>query len=230
MGRLARGFAWAGIIWCCFLAFWVRSGFAWVPFAVAGALCLAFLVYAARRDKRVDRVLPASLERLAYRSDEAAVAFAWLWRRGQQHRVRILRSDVRCARRHDDTGADQLCVFDGVDDRFLDDQVASRRSYHYSLFVEDGGGVWSDPVLQNVLTYPQAERAALEASSMAGPGRPSTADRAIGSRDRAYRGVDPLTAGGLVVDDVAGLGTDAIFAIAGVFARDKTADGWQEIT
>ena len=219
MGRLARGLAWAGIIWCCFLAFWLRSGFAWAPFAVVGVLCVAFLIYGARRDKRVERTLPPSLERLAYRYDETSVTFAWLWRRGRQQRVRILRSEVRGARRQDDTGADQVCVFDRVDDRFVDDHVAPRRTYHYSIFVEDGDGVWSDAVLQNVLTYPEAERRALEASCDAPPARETASERARRIRRES-----------MVIDDAAGLATDAIFAVAGIFARDKTADGWQEIS
>ena len=138
---LARGLAWAGIIGSCFFAFLLRSGFAWAPFAVAGVLCLAFLIYAGRREKHVDRALPASLERLAFRTDRTSVTFAWLWRRGHQQRPRILRSDTRCARRPDDRAGDQLCVFDRVDDRFVDDGLQPRHTYHYTLFVEDDTGV-----------------------------------------------------------------------------------------
>jgi hypothetical protein len=223
---LARGLAWAGIIWCCFLAFWLRSGFAWAPVAVVGVLCVAFLIFAARHDKRVDRTLPESFARLAYRSDEKAVAFAWLWRRGQQ-RVRVLRSDARGARRHDDAGGDQVCVFDRIGDGFVDDEVAPRRSYHYSLFVEDEDGAWSDPVLQTVLTYPAAERAALEASyAVALP--PTAAERTVRSWRRRRRG--PLLGDSQLVDAAADVATEAIFAVAGIFARDKPADGWQEIS
>ena len=187
---------------------------------MVGVLCLAFLVYAGRREKHVARTLPSSLERLAYRTDGASVTFAWLWRRGRQHRLRILRSDTRCARRPDDRAGDQLCVFDRVNDRFVDDGLRPRHTYHYTIFVQDDAGAWSDPILQNVVTLPRADQAELEASDVAleTPGTVSA----------------PLHygryGGGMVVDEVAGLATDAIFAVAGIFARDKTADGWQEIS
>jgi hypothetical protein len=39
-GRAMRGFAWAGVISCCFLGFWTaHAGLAWVPFALVGGLC-----------------------------------------------------------------------------------------------------------------------------------------------------------------------------------------------
>jgi hypothetical protein len=219
--RLARGLAWGGIVGSCFFAFLLRSGFAWAPFAVVGVLCLAFLIYAGRREKHVDRALPASLERLAYRTDGTSVTFAWLWRRGHRQRLRILRSDTRCARRPDDHAGDQLCVFDQVADQFVDDGLRPRRNYHYTLFVQDDAGVWSDPVLQNVVTLSQADQAELEASddALGTPGSVSAEPIRYG-----HYGV-----GSEVVDEVAGLATDAIFAVAGVFARDKPADGWQEI-
>ena len=234
MGRLARGLAWAGIICCCFFAFLLRSGFAWAPFAVAGVLCAVFLLSPAGHERRVVRTLPESLERLAYRSDERAVAFAWQWQRGRRLRVRILRSDEKGASRHDDEGADQRCVFDKVGDGFVDDQVAPRRSYHYSLFVEDEDGAWSDPVLQTVLTYPPADRAALETTYAAAPARPVTAEQAL----RGYSGPGgyprygirgPLLGDSQLVDDAADVATDAIFAVADAFAHDEPADGWQEI-
>ena len=218
---LARGLAWAGIIGCCFFAFLLRSGFAWAPFAVVGVLCLAFLIYAGRREKHADRALPASLERLAYRTDGTSVTFAWLWRRGQKQRLRILRSDTRCARRPDDHTGDQLCVFDQVDDRFVDDGLRPRHNYHYSLFVEDDAGAWSDPILQNVVTLPQADQAELEElkDALGKPGSVSAGPIHYG----------PF-GGGMVVDEVAGLATDAIFAVADIFVRDKPADGWHEVS
>ncbi len=148
------------------------------------------------------------------------MTFAWLWRRGHQQRLRILRSDTRCARRPDNRAGDQLCVFDRVDDRFVDDDLRPRYTYHYTLFVQDDAGAWSDPILQNVVTLSQADQAELKAS-----------DDALGTTGTVSV---PLHygryGGGMVVDDAAGLATDAIFAVAGVFARDKPADGWQEIS
>ena len=96
-----------------------------------------------------------------------------------------------------------------------------RHNYHYTLFVQDDAGVWSDPILQNVVTLSQADQAELKASSDA-LGTPSS--RPAGPIHYGRYG------GSIVVDDAAGLATDAIFAVAGVFARDQPADGWQEIS
>jgi hypothetical protein len=163
-GRAMRGFAWAGVISCCFWGFWAtHAGLAWVPFAVVGGLCGAYLIFGGRRDKDGSRVLPSSLERLAYFSDETSVALAWKWRRGREGRLRILRSDTRAAQSPDDASNGQTCVFDGSGQTLVvDHDVLSRRTYHYSIFVEDGNGRWSDPIWQPVLTDAQAVRAAIE--------------------------------------------------------------------
>jgi Flp pilus assembly protein TadB len=71
-----RGLAWAGLIWCCFLVVWTSGGLGWVPFLAVGGLCAVYLIYAGRRAKRLQQTLPAAIERLAYRSDDTAVAFA----------------------------------------------------------------------------------------------------------------------------------------------------------
>ena len=225
---MGRALAWAGIIMSCFLGFWARTGHAWVPFVVIGGLSVAYLVYAGRRDKRRSATLPRAIERLAFYSDETVVAFAWNWRRGHEGRVRLLRSDTRSAQSPDADG-DQTCVFDGTDDKAIDNEVSARRTYHYSLFVEDGRGRWSDPVCQPVMTYPQAERAAIEATYK---GPPVGSPYADPDHSRHYSTTDAwgLGAAQSIGDALGGVATDVIFSVASVFAADKTASGWEEIT
>ncbi len=249
MGGLFRGLAWAGVILCAFGAFFtLQAGSAWVPFVLIAIMCAAYLVYRWRHDRDLERVLPRGLSRLAYRSDETMVVFAWLWRGDRARHMRILRSETRGASDPDATGSGgQTCVYDGDGDTFADSGVEPRRQYHYSLFVEEARGSWSTPVHRPVLTYAQAERASIE-SSQAAP--TWTEDRAapVGRRDAL--GVtlvsDPMAdphgvdvqrarmlgdAGVLSVAGTAlgGLATDLIFAAASAFAGDKAADGWEEI-
>jgi hypothetical protein len=227
-GTVGRALAWAGIISCVFWGFWARTGHAWVPFVVIGGLCVAYLISAARRDRRRSTTLPSPIERLAFYSDDRTVVFAWKWRRGHEGRVRLLRSDTRAAQ-SPDTAAGQTCVFDGTDDKAIDDGVLPRRSYHYSLFVSDEDGRWSEPVCQPVLTYPQAERAAIEAT-LKGP--PVTSRYADPDHSRHYSGLDSVGFGAAqsIGDSLGGAATDLIFSVASVFAADKTASGWEEIT
>ncbi len=224
MGRLARGVAWGAIFWCAFLAFWTRAaGLAWVPFAVLAVLCVVFLVLSGRRERRAGKSLPRGVKRLAYRSDETYVAFCWLWHRGQPRRMRVLRSDEHAAAAADEAEG-QTCVYDGGDDRFVDDGVAPRRTYHYSLFVANAAAGWAEPVCQSVMTYSQADQVSLESQS---PAPPLTREQANAAElmMALRRGPDCL-----LTDSVAGVATDLIFAAASVFAGDKAADGWQEIT
>jgi hypothetical protein len=139
--------------------------------------------------------------------------------------VRVLRSDSRGAHSPDDTSNGQTCVFDGRDDKLIDRDIMPRRSYHYSLFVEGDKGRWSDPICQLVLTYPQAERTAIEATYKGPP--PGTLEAESLQRDRPWKLGGPIVGLG---DALGGLATDLIFSAASVFAADKAADGWEEIT
>jgi hypothetical protein len=222
---VGRALAWAGIISCVFWGFWMRTGIAWLPCVVVGGLCVAYLIYAGRRDKRRTTVLPSSIARLAYYSDDTAVAFAWQWRKGRDGRLRILRSDTRSAQSPDDETGGQTCVFDGSDDKFIDGDIQPRRTYHYSLFAADGNGGWSDPICQPVMTYPAAERAAIEATYKgASPGSPYAPGTFHGV------GGTTLAASQAIGVGLGGVATDLIFSVASVFAADKTADGWEEIS
>ena len=225
---MGRALAWAGIISCVFWGFWARTGHTWVPFVLVGGLCIAYLIYAGRRDKRRSATLPRSIERLAFYSDETTVAFAWKWRRGHEGRVRLLRSDTRSAQSPDAANG-QTCVFDGADNKAVDNDVLPRRTYHYSLLVEDGNGRWSDPVCQPVMTYPQTERAAIEATYKGPPARSRYADP---DHSRHYSHLDAIGVGAAqsIGDSLGGVATDLIFSVASVFATDKTASGWEEIT
>lgn len=226
---MGRALAWAGIISCLFWGFWARTGHAWVPFVVVGGLCVAYLIYAGRRDKRRSTTLPQSIERLAFYSDDRTVAFAWKWRRGHEGRVRLLRSDTRSAQSPDDASNGQTRVFDGTDSKAVDNEVLPRQTYHYSLFVEDGNGRWSEPICQPVMTYPQAERAAIEATY---EGPPVSSRYADPDHSRHYSSLDAVGIGAAqsIGDSLGGVATDLIFSVASVFAADKTASGWEEIT
>ncbi len=222
-GRAMRGFAWAGVISCCFLGFWTaHAGLAWVPFALVGGLCGVYLIFGGRRDKDGSRVLPSSLERLAYFSDETSVAFAWKWRRGRESRLRILRPDTRAAQSPEGASNDQTCVFDGSGQTLvIDHDVQSRRTYHYSIFVEDGKGRWSDPICQPVLTDAQAVRAAIEAT-YDGPQAGSPEAKAL-LRPR------PFSTESSTTNEIAGAVTNLIFSAASVFAAARPSDGWEEV-
>ena len=219
MGRLWQGLAWAGIIWCAFLAFWLRSGFGWAACAVGAALCIAYLVSTARHARRLDRALPAALDRLAFCSTETYVAFAWRWHGRRGGRLRILRSEEHGARDPDDTRGGQVVVFDGEGDTFVDNAVQARRQYTYTIFAQQGRAGWAEPVRQVVLTYAKEERESIEESEKGRYTGPAWTDPAF-----TRRGENPF------IDAAAGVATDLIFAAASVFAGDKAADGWQEIT
>lgn len=237
---MARRLAWGGIVVGGLGALLTHAGAGWVPFAAVAAFCAAYLPLRSRRDRRRASALPPSVARLAYRGEGSLVAFVWQWRHGEERRMRILRSENHGA--HDardaevgETSGGQRCVFDGRDNQFVDRDVATRHTYHYSLFAEEAAGGWSAPVYQPVTTVSQPERAALEAAEMAPAVREGsehlTAARDAGSgllvasdMSGTPRG-DALDRTGLV----AGMATDAIFSLASVFAHDKAADGWVEI-
>jgi hypothetical protein len=239
MSVATRGLAWGGIVVGGLGALLTYAGPAWVPFGLVAALSAGGLVVQTRLDRRRASALPPSVARLAYRGDDSFVAFVWQWRHGEERRMRILRSETHGA--HDAHDAEvgealggQRCVFDGRDNRFVDRDVAARRTYHYSLFAEEAAGCWSAPVYQPVTMVSQSERAAFEAAEEAPAvreGGHGTAARGAGSgllvaSDMSGTPLgDALDRTGLI----AGMATDAVFSLASVFAHDKAADGWVEI-
>ena len=240
MSAVARGLAWGGVAVGCLGALLTHAGTAWAPFGLVAAFSAAGLVVQTRRDRRRASALPPSVARLACRGEGSLVAFVWQWRRGEERRMRILRSESHGA--HDARDAEvgeassgQRCVFDGRDNQFVDRDAASRRTYHYTLFAEEAAGGWSAPVYQPVTTVSQSERVAFEAAEKA-PALREGSERQTAARD--------LGSGLLVASDMsgtplgdaldrtglgAGIATDAVFSLASVFARDKAADGWVEI-
>ena len=173
----------------------------------------------ARHARHVDRALPAALDRLAFCGTETYVAFAWRWHGRRGGRLRILRSEEHGARDPDDTQGGQVVVFDGEGDRFVDSVVQARRKYTYTIFAQEGRAGWAEPVRQIVLTYPKKERESIEESEKGRYTGPAWTDPSF-TRGRE----NPF------VDAAAGAATDLIFAAASVFAGDKTAGGWEEIT
>ncbi len=219
--RVLRVVAWVGIVSCLFLGFWLRTGHTWVVFVVIGGLCVAYLAVGARHDKKASSVLPASLDRLAYFSDDASVAFAWLWRKGRAGRLRILRSDDRPAE-SPDAATGQTPVFDGGDQQqVVDRDVQPHRTYHYTIFVADARGRWSDPIHQPVLTDTPNDREAIEATYNGPPPGSPEAEALLHTR--------PFSRESSLTNAVAGVATDLIFSAASVFAADKPSEGWEEI-
>jgi hypothetical protein len=207
-----------------------------VVLAVAGA---ATLLLAAWRRRRLTRVLPKVLKRLAWRSDETAVAFAWRFARGRDRRVRILRSERGFARTPDGgPGRDQLTVFDGEGDQVIDRDVQPRRTYFYTLFIEPHGA--SHVVRMEIPTLSAEERAAVEATYGARPYVPRGARYTFMPEGPCDPVDEPgsvsswragTTHGASIVGEVlGGFATDAVFKVADLFAGDEPPDGWVEIT
>jgi hypothetical protein len=238
------------VIIICFPVAWVGQSLAIGVGCVAVACaCVAWILLSSRRDRRSVSGLPRSLGRLAYRSDETAVAFVWRWRRRRQKRLRILRSASRGSESvGGDAGTDQTSVFDGFGDQVLDRDVKPRQTYYYSFFVEEDRGRWSHPVHQTVLTLSPEDQAQIEASfespkwvdprEWVGDERDVLATRLAADPLTDPHGVDverALTMGqsaeAVIVGSALGaVATDAIFAVAEIFAKRRPADGWQEIT
>ena len=136
--------------------------------AVAGA---ATLLLTAWRRKRLMRALPKGLDRLAWRSDETAVALAWRFTRGRDRRVRILRSERGFARVPDGgSGRDQVTVFDGEGDQVIDRDVRPRRTYFYTFVVDPPEA--SHVVRMEIPTLSAEARAAIEATYASRPYTP----------------------------------------------------------
>jgi hypothetical protein len=135
---------------------------------------------------------------------------------------RILRSDTRAAQSPDDASNGQTCVFDGGGQTLVvDHDVLSRRTYHCSIFVEDGTGHWCDPICQPVLTDAQAVRAAIEKTYDGPPAGSPEAEALLRPR--------PFSRESITTNEIAGAVTDLIFSTASVFAAAKPSDGWEEI-
>ena len=248
MSRFSRAIAWA-VIFSCFLLAWLeQSRMIRVGCVAVACACVVWILLSFRHDRRFASGLPRSLARLAYRSDETAVARVWRWRHRRQKRLRILRSVTRGSKSvAGDAGTDQTSVFDGFGDQVIDRDVKPRQTYYYSFFVEEDRGRWSQPVHQTVLTLSPEDQAQIEASfespkwvhprEHAGDGRDVLATRLAPDPLTDPHGVDVER--GLVMGEsgeavivgsvLSAVATDAIFAVAEIFAGKKPADGWQEI-
>jgi hypothetical protein len=113
-------------------------------------------------------------------------------------------------------------VFDGGDQTLVvDHDVLSRRTYHYSILVEDGEGRWSAPICQPVLTDAQAVRAAIEKTYDGPPAGSPEANALLRPR--------PFSTESVTTNEIAGAVTDLISSAASVFAAAKPSDGWEEI-
>ena len=239
MLRLAEMAAAIGLILSLLLLIPAHQGTPLLVLLCIAGVSLAGLVGVAARRRSRARTLPSQLARLAYRSDEQAVAFVWQWRGRREHRLRILRSEVSSAGGADEgvAGA-QTLVYDGSGEEVVDDGVAPRRAYHYSLFVGTASGGWSTPVRVYVLTLSRPERLAIEASYAARPGEVLAARR--GAALSGLMVPDPVgdphgvqwSRGGasLLGDALGGLATDAILTATEVFAGRRPDDDWEDVT
>jgi len=184
-----------------------------------------------RRDRELASSLPEELDRLAWRSDEATVAFIWRFRPGQETRVRITRSERGFAGRRG-TGHDQLLVFDAQGDQAVDHDVLPRRTYFYTLLVERPADAPA-AVRIEIATISAAERAAIDATLEAPDRRLPVAFSPEMASDRMYQGhvgYGAIGAASLAGEILGGIATDAVFAVAELFAGDEPPDGWVEIT
>lgn len=197
---------------------------------VVALLVLATMVLIRRRERELASSLPEELARLAWRSDEASVAFIWRFRPGQETRVRITRSERGFAGRRG-TGHDQSMVFDAQGDQAVDHDVLPRRTYFYTLLVERPKDAPA-AVRIEIATLSAAERAAIDATFEARDRRPQVAISPEMARGM-YRGhVDygVVGAASFAGEILGGIAIDAVFAVADLFAGDEPPDGWVEIT
>jgi len=185
-----------------------------------------------RRDRHLASARPEELERLAWWSSETAVAFMWRFRRGRETRVSITRSEQGPAGSSGDAGHDRLVVFDAVGDRAVDRDVLPRRTYVYSISVVRAADVPAVVRLE-IPTLSPKDRAAIDAtlSPSAGP-LPSAFTPEVSRDGACYGGIGYQTIGAAAAagDILGGFATDALFAVADVFLRDRPPDGWVEVT
>jgi hypothetical protein len=249
VSRTSRAVAWAVII-ACFPVAWVEQSLPiLVGCIVVACTCVVWILLSSRHDRRQADGLPRSLARLAYRSDETAVAFVWRWRHRRDKRLRILRSVTRGSKSvGGDAGTDQTSVFDGFGDQVIDRDVTPRQTYYYSFFVEEDRGRWSQPVHETVLTLAPDDQAQIEASfesprwadarEHAGDERDVLGTRLAPDPLTDPHGVDVERARAMGDDGVAvivgsalaAVATDAVFAVADIFVGRKPGEGWREIT
>jgi len=197
---------------------------------VVALLVVATMVLIRRRERELASSLPEELARLAWRSDEASVAFIWRFRPGQETRVRITRSERGFAGRRG-TGHDQLVVFDAQGDQAVDHDVLPRHTYFYTLFVERPPDAPAAVRLE-IATLSAAERAAIDATLEARDRRLQVAISPEMARGMYQGHVDygVVGAASFAGEILGGIATDAVFAAADLFAGDEPPDGWVEIT
>ncbi len=227
------------LVLSCMLPVIAHHGAAALVLLVLAAAGAVTLLLTAWRSKQRLRVLPKGLDRLAWRSDETAVALAWRFARGRDRRVRILRSECGFARVPDGgSDRDQITVFDGKGDQVIDSDVRPRRTYFYTFFVEPHEV--SHVVRMEIPTLSAEARAAIEATYAPRPYTPRGA-RYIFIPDGPCDPVDEpgsvsswragTTHGASLVGEVlGGLVTDAVFTVADLFVGDDPPDGWVEVT
>ena len=215
--------AWLALGFGAILLWWtaVSGDRSAIVVAVVMALAALALILDRRRGRRAERSLPTDLARLAYYADAHSVAFAWLFS-DKKRPVRILRSEDSGALTAEDR-AGQVVVLDGVGDRVVDTGLWPGRDYHYSLFVQEAPGEWSQPVRVLVATEPAAERIEREQAEWAVK---ASAARA-GDRNDGRSGSAFVTASRGLAQVFSGVATDLM---ATVFRwDDRVADGWEEI-
>lgn len=194
--------------------------------AVVVLLCWEAVIRAVDRSRA--RVLPKELERLAWRSDETAVAFIWRFRRGRESRVRILRSEEGYADRRKSTGHDQTVVFDAQGDQAVDRHVQPRRTYFYSFLVERPAGRPAIVRLE-IPTLSPEERRQIEATHD-GPEVLWDYQR-DGLTTSVWHGWGgSRTASAAVLGEIlGGIATEAVFAVAELFAGERLPEDWVEV-
>ena len=225
MIKVLRVFAGAVLLFAA-VAFWmgVHPVAAGVSLAAAVVL-LGWEALLGAFDRGHARVLPKELERLAWRSDETAVAFIWRFRRGREYRVRILRSEEGYADRRKSTGHDQTVVFDAQGDQALDPYVQPRRTYFYSFLVERTVGRPAIVRLE-IPTLSPEERRQIEAT-LDGP-EVLWGYQRDGLRTASHYGrMSPSAA--VLGEILGGIATEAVFAVAELFAGERLPEDWVEV-
>ena len=168
-------------------------------------------------------MLPSSLERLAYFSDETSVAFAWKWRRGREGRLRILRSETRSARGPDDTLNVQTCVFDGSGQTLVVDHDVLSPADLPLQHLRRG---WQGSLVRSDLPAGPHRRAR---GSSGDRGHLRRSAPAGSPQAKALLRSRPFSTESVTTNEIAGAVTNLIFSAASVFAAAKPSDGWEEI-
>jgi hypothetical protein len=179
------------------------------------------------RRRRLVSVLPRGLERLAWRSDAESVAFIWRFRKGHGTRVRILRSERGYADKPA-TAHDQTTVFDAEGDQALDRYVVPRRTYFYS-FVLDGSPKAQVMLHLEIPTLSPDERRRID-ETLAPPAVGGDGGRNSLATASRHGNFGSMTSSASVAGEIlGGVATDAFFAVADLFARERLPDEWVEV-